>query len=291
MKVGIKMKLIAIRRCNFKLMPVHQSFIILSLLLVSVLIVNGQSNKSKKQVISAGSDETKRGRLLSKGNNKIPSGDLKVLTYKLEEINPTRKVRINNREIDLTGFRLTITVAKKLTGGSYLIWIDDNSYSAFTLGLYKLGIVLESEKLPDTTTLAVSPLLREGDDAKSKLSILPELLSVPYPYGYNTFESGNSNSYFLKRVSKFVPALNQNVPGVEIQIPNEDEYMVGSERWVIQIGNNEYYASVGDFVLTVWLSDEDFSQLNNGDTIKVKYGSGPLVNGATVGQLDKSLVQ
>ncbi len=76
-----------------------------------VLIVKEQFNDSTSQAVNKGNNETRPERLLSKGSNKIPVGDLKVLTYKLEEIKPTRIVQVRNKKVSLTGFRLIITVA------------------------------------------------------------------------------------------------------------------------------------------------------------------------------------
>jgi hypothetical protein len=266
---------------------VQRIFMFLSVFIFSTILVAGQSN----QPSAAASNENIPGRLLSKGNNRVPAGKLQILTYKLEEIKPTRNVRTRNRTLDLTGFRLTISAAKQLTGGSYLIWIDDNSYNAPTMGLHKLCLILEAEKLPDGARLAVSPLLRENDDVQSNLSVLPESLSVPSPYGYNVSEFESRNNYLLKRVSKYVGAGKQKVSGVEIEVPSEDEYTVGADIWVIQVGAKEYFASVESNALTIWFSDEEFARLNNGDKIKVKYGSGSLVNGRVVGKLNKGLLQ
>lgn len=288
----MKVRGTAIRDYDLEMILIQNIFVMLSLLVIFVSVVNGQPNNSTAQAVETRNDETRPGRLLSKGNNIVPVGHLKVLTYKLEEIRPTRTVQVGNREISLTGFRLTITVAEKLTGGSYRIWIENNSYQAFGLGLYKLGIVMDSTKLPDGATLAVSPYISEYErDVQSKLSVLPERLSVPSPYGYNIFEMENGNNYLLKKVSRFVRSLNRNVSGVEIQIPSEDGYYIGAFRWVIQIGDKEYFAGVHGNILVFWFSDEDFAQLNNGDKIKVKYGSGHLVNGRVVGRLNKSLIQ
>jgi hypothetical protein len=265
---------------------VQRIFMFLSVFIFSTLFAAGQSN----QPSAAASNELMPGRLLSKGNNRVPAGKLQILTYKLEEIKPNQKFRSRNRTSDLTAFRLTISAAKPL-GGGYLIWIDDNSYPTSTIGLYKICLILWAEKLPDGARLAVSPLLRENDDVQSNLSVLPESLSVPSPYGYSVSESESRNNYLLKRVSKYVGAGKQKVSGVEIKVPSENGYTVGADRWVIQVGAKEYFAGVDSNALTIWLSDEEFARLNNGDKIKVKYGSGSLVNGRVVGKLNKGLLQ
>jgi len=276
------------RCCFLKIEYIQQILVSLGFLTVFSAFVFGQTDETTN---STGNDETRDGRVLSEGTNTVPSGDLRALSYKLEEIRPTRTVRQGSRDINLTGFRLTISVADRLNGSSYRIWIGDNSYSAFGLGLYKIGIVLHSPGLPNGTSLAISSLgVRDHEYVPANISVLPERLFVPPPYGYDATDSENNN-YVLKRVSRFVRALNRRVPGVAIQVPSEDIYQSGSNNWYLQIGEKDYFASAGGNLLSLWFSDEEFARLNDGDRIKVKYGKGPLANGRIVGRLSKSLVQ
>lgn len=272
---------------NLRKISMHRSLAWLPLLFLFVSIGFGQTNNSVE--LNEQNNETRPGRLLSEGSNEAPVGALQVLTYKLEEIRATRPVRIGINEKNLTGFRLTITTAAKLTGGNYTIWIDDNPYSASTLGQYKLVFVLDSEKLPDGASLAVSSVgVQNSEYIPVNISRLPERLSVPPPYGYSASET---SKYTLKRVFNFVRSENRKISGVEIRIPNESGVTYGANRWVIQVGSKEYYASVEDDVISIWFSDADFARLNNGDLIRFKIGRGPLARGTTVGRLNKSLIE
>jgi hypothetical protein len=238
-----------------------------------------------------GNDDTRPGRVLSQGSNSTASGNLHVLTYKLEEIVSTRNVRLDNREIALTGFRLTITTAERLRGGSYQIWIGDNSYGAFLVGLHKVGIVLHSRSLPNGATLAVSSLgVNNGEYVPTNITVLPERLFVPPPYGYEPSHE-RRNSYVLKRFSRFDRRTNRQVQGVVIEVPRETDYSSGANRWFLQIGDKEYVASAGGTLLTVWFTDAEFSLLNDGDKMTVKYGQGKFANGTIVGGLNKSVIQ
>jgi hypothetical protein len=267
----------------------RQILVLLSLSIVFVLSAAGQTTD---QTIDTGNDETRPGRLLSEGNNNAPVGNLKVLTYKLEEIRPPRPVRLKYRETSITGFRLTITAAEKLTGGSYRVWIDDNSYSAFMIGLYKIGVVLHSPDLPNGARLAISSLgVSGGEYVAANVSALPERLFVPPPYGYNASDRENQNRYVLKRVPRFIRATNQTITGVEIQISGDNGFPAGEGSWIIQIGETDHYAELRDGVLILWFKDQDFSRLRDGDKIKVRYGSGPFVNATVVGRLNKNLIR
>jgi hypothetical protein len=258
----------------------------ISLLLVTVSLTDGQINNSVIPAAIPGDDETKAGRLLSEGKNNTPTGILKLLTYRLEEIKLSEPVRLKDREIT-TGFRLTITSADKLPV-SYFICVEDDCYEAFRLGLYKIGIILLSPTLPNDARLSASSFgSRDGRRVWKDVSVLPERLVVPPPYGFNAAEI--ENRYILKSVSRFDRMLNQKVQGVEISV--EGDYYVGALLWFLQIGDREYFASVKNNILSVWFSDEQFAQLKEGDKIKVKYGNGIFVNGKTVGRLNKGLIR
>lgn len=265
---------------NIEKVLVRQPVTLCVLVLVFFLGLSGQSMND--------SDDARPGRLLSEGHNTTPAGELRVLTYKLEEIVPTRSVRSENREINMTGFRLTITLSEKLIKSSY-IWIDDNAYPAFGLGTNRIGTVIHASGLPNGAKLSVSTLgTSNGEYAPTDLSILPERLFVPPPYGYETTEA---NDYILRRSSRFNRSLNRSVSGVELQIRSVNGYVQGSDRWFVEIGDKDYVASVGSNLLSVWLTDDEFRLLNDGDKIRVKYGRGRLAAGTTVGRLSKGIVR
>lgn len=232
---------------------------------------------------------TKEGQLISEGTNTTPVGELKATTYRLELVSPTSSSEGQNPNPQNKLFRLTITSAEKLLG-SYRISIDDHSYPAFNLGLYKIGIVLHSRGLPNGAKLAVSLLeAPDGRYASTNVSVLPERLFVPSPYDDDPDNIGDVIRYSLRRVSRFVRPLDRQVPGVEIRVPSETVYHVGANSWFLQIGERDYAASASGKLLTAWFTDEEFSLLNEGDPMRVKYGDSPLVNGRFIGQLNKTV--
>lgn len=289
------------RQCKSEIVLLQHLTVFLFLLIVFVSTVNAQSENSNAQPVHGRKARTIPGKLLSEGSNTTPSGELKVLTYKLEEISPTQTVNIRGRETTLTGFRLTITASEKLTGG-YRIWIDDSSYEAFGLGLYKIGIVMDSTALPNGATLAVSSLgVSNGEYVPTKLSVLPELLSVPPPYGYESATVGlNSNAIRLSRkpVKRYVNGRILDAMGIEIEITLSEPLPPPSAlKWMGQIGDKEFpigecsNPSRGRNVVCGFVSDETFNQLQDGEKINIKYGNGRLVNGATVERLNKGSLQ
>lgn len=273
---------------DFEVMSLQRVFLLFLTIIVTIIVTNGQTNDSMSQTVGKEYIDTKGGRLLTQGNNNLPAGYLKVLTYKLEELRPAKSIILKGKEVSLTEFRLTITVAEKLTGGTYFIWIDDTSYNAFLIGQNKLGIVLNAPYLPNGARLAVSPFINPTEDEESKLSILPERLFVPSSYSNYSYE--NDNNYTLKRISKFVKSLNRRTPGVEIQVPSESDYYIGANLWFLQINDREYVARANGRLLSVWFSDEQFGQLTNGASMKVRYGTGSQANGRIIGRLDKNLL-
>ena len=84
---------------RLKFMYLQKFIVLLGLFIVSVSFAVGQSETSPVQQADTRDEATRPGRLLSEGTNKIPTGNLKVLTYKLEEITPTRSLKIKDSAI------------------------------------------------------------------------------------------------------------------------------------------------------------------------------------------------
>jgi hypothetical protein len=277
----------------------HRYSLFLVSLMTLTVIVNGQVGQSVQPNIKE--DRTKTSKLISQGDNNISTGELGVLTYRLEEIKPTEIIKIEEKQLPVTGFQLIITTSQKLVGNNYRIWIDDNSYEAFGLGSHKVGIVIYSSGLPNGAQLALSTIeAKDGKYVPGKLSVLSERLSVPSPYDNSfIYATLNSNAIRLtrKKGRKYSDGRVIDADGVEIEIPFGIPLSTRrAERWMAQIGEHESPVSLcfnpmrGNNVVCVWVTDETFNKLKDGANIKIKYGEGILVNGTKVGVLNKNSI-
>lgn len=228
------------------------------------------------------------GKLLSEGHSQKPSGELRVIRYRLEEVALPQALEIHsvksNIRID-NAFRLTVLLDDPVDD-VYTIWIDDEGYPAVMTKKNELScIIIGNRGLENNALITVK---RGVGCAISARSTLTEKLSVP-----NHLRRTNSST----KAENFVSAIRRlpgstaisNDAGIELELISSVPLPQRNEGMVLQIGEQEFerepYRAARQ-VLRFRLSAEEFARMRDGDVIKVKYGSCSL-GGVRFGRLDK----
>jgi len=117
-------------------------------------------------------------KLLFAGNNIVPTGKLKVKTYRLEEVKLPKSLELNTgtgKETVESAIRLIVT-GEAFQPGTYTIWIGDESLTDVMVSQTELvTVVFDRSPLEDGATISVS-YETLGDHSRT---VLPESLYVP----------------------------------------------------------------------------------------------------------------
>lgn len=237
-----------------------------------------------------------RGELLSKGKNSIPTGKLKVKTYRLEEIRLPEPIEVTSGISHLrieSALRLTVTLNTYLNE-NYSIWVGDDFYRAAptrTVPLpqdNELSVIVFGPMLQDDATIQV--VTGTSCTTSDQLSILPERLRVPSrlrpPEKKEHFEG---ISLKIRRDTSSDATLDR--PDVIVEITRPPRFDLSRNQiMVAQVGRQEFYASPRTpQTLELRMTAEQFARAKDGDLIRIKYGfCSP--GGLHVGRLDKSLL-
>ena len=258
------------------------------------LVALAQNSKPQKSMLSKMSfyELLKTpGKLLSEGNNSIPIGKLKVKTYRLEEISPMgvedEKSQQNADDAD-RAFRLTVT-GESIFNGTFIIWIGDAPLTNVIYNRKELTtIIFDPSVLENGADISVTRY--SENEWESSRSTIPDLLQLPVKL---QTQAGTSSKYFIKEIRNIPKALwLQGKHGVEIEIHSEDPFPVLNSIVFLQIGNLKLIGSVykDDHTQVYRLSAEQFAQLKDNETVRLKYGNAP-TPGIKVGRLDKSMLR
>lgn len=248
----------------------------LIVLFCNLSICFAQSNANK---------DTNKDKVISKGRNKNPVGELGVTTYRLEQIKLEKPVNLKDDKPPIeTAFRLVILTKETLPVGSYSIWVDNLQWNALVIKPNAVAIIIYSRTLQSGVTLALS---KKGNDELNNRSILPEQLFVPSSYA-TPFEEIQTSlpTIELRRI-----VIQNPLTEIRIMFPNR-QCSIGNVTTVIEISNKEFSMDCDDEVFIYQFTTEEFSQLVDGAEIILKYGFGRNAsNRNIIGRLNKSQVQ
>lgn len=232
------------------------------------------------------------GKLLAEGNNMIPVGELKVKSYRLEEVKLPKPLELSiqgRKERVESVLRLTITLESFLNG-IYTIWLGEEPLTGVPIKEDELSVLIyDRALLEDGTTIAVS---NDTLGSQSR-TILPEKLYLP-PQVRSTIPPKNDDGA-LTRIRRI------NIGGgrsrVEMELTSNEEFQIRNAFRMIQIGEREFFGGStlrgNPRKLIIQLTSEEFAQLKDGDRIYVKYGYGEsaLRGAQKFGRLNKSLLE
>lgn len=237
----------------------------------------------------------KSGKLLAKGQNATPSGPLKLLSYKLEEVNLPQPVELEIRgrkELAQSALRLTITSGANLH--AHLIWIDDASIRG-VWGAGEEGVaafITDRSILRDGAVISVSH--------NGTLYELPERLKLPQSIKANlkpaAVEAGNTTN--IRSALRITGAVRQ--PLIEIEFQTGRKFLIMNSDYTAQSGKRFFRNLFVDYAAgraVLSLTPEEFAQLKDGDLMAVSvvgvvnYGAGGGPGVWLYGRLDKSLLK
>jgi hypothetical protein len=230
------------------------------------------------------------GRLVANGESRIPIGENRLLTYKLEEVDLQKPLEfvIRGKTHRLsTVLRLTIT--SESIQGAHTIWVDDAALPrVFGLGAHAIGtFIYDRSILRDGAEISVS-------DSKEFIT-LPERLRLPEEFRSTIeplIEEGNAivGIHSLLRIAGSVRR-----PMIQIEMRTDRPFPVRSAALQVQIGKESFIAGGSGSAAGVFLTREQFARLKNGAELIAFYNS-PDRNGALAkdiwyfGRLNKSML-
>lgn len=254
--------------------------------------INGQQmsqGRSGPPNMSVERLRTAPGRLLAQGKNRVPVGELQVLSYRLEEVSLPEPIEIDQGQTQTrieNAVRLTV-VLDHLVNGSYTIWIDDDGYLAVPTKNNEItSLIIGNAGLNDEATITVK--LGTGCHVNAR-STLPEKLAVPKRLRSNRTSLDLKN--YVSHI-RTVPGSRTSSDSIELELVTSMDFPVRNAVMVLQIGDQEFEGDpsrLTSYILRFTISSEDFKRTRDGDLIRVKYGTCSL-GGVKFGHLDKSLL-
>jgi len=229
------------------------------------------------------------GVVLSEGTNTVPSGKLKLKTYRLEEVKLPQPLDLDargHREQLSSVLRLTVT-GESFRCGSYAIWVNEQQLGDVSIGLKELVvIVFDRSLLEDGATIALSC------DTNTARSLLPERLYLPLPArSSGSLHDDGNNIRKIRTIDR-----GDGRPVIEIEFESNAEFEARNEILIVQIGKKEFLgAGSPDGThdrLILRLTPEQFANLNDGERVIIKHGRGAraLRGGRKFGQLNKGML-
>ena len=229
------------------------------------------------------------GTVLSKGNNEVPFGKLKVKSYQLEEVElakPLELVIHGRKEQFRSVLRLRIG-GEEFLPGSYRIWVGDTALGDVSYSRTELvTIIFDRSLIEDGESLAVSS--ETYGDPQSR-TVLPDRLYLP-AQARGPMQSASGN--VITRMRKI--NLSGGTYLIEIELTTDTELPTLNAIPVVQIGKREFLnVSTLDSdrnKAIVRLTPEEFSQLRDGEQVSLKFGRGTR-GGRKFGKLNKGLLE
>ena len=232
------------------------------------------------------------GQVISSGKNAVPTGSLKVKTYRLERVKlakPYETVEVDGtkRRVE-TAFRLTITLGSMPTN-NYFIWVDEVPYEAYPSGFEQLNgensisFLLYGPTLPfeNESSLAISLYSR-----KFELTTLPEKLMVPPDV--RTKPVAGDGSIRIKRIrSGVIPAGTESRRVVWITISLPFIFPALNSVPTLHIWDKVLQGETDGYEASFMIGADEFTKLKDGAQVIMR---GPGVFGAVAGRLNKSML-
>ncbi|MGI8836483.1 MAG: hypothetical protein ACR2H4_07570 [Pyrinomonadaceae bacterium] len=243
-------------------------------MVLGVHLANGQQTSTKSsQAVNLSSELLFKlpAELLYEGNNLVPTGKLKVKTYRLEKVNLPSSFNMSFKGKTVvveSVIRLTIT-GETFQPGAYTIWIDDESQTDVMHSATELvTVIYDRSLLQQGATLAVS-YDTLGD---SRRTVLPETLSVPADA--KGIDQGTEDEITITRIRLNRARATDSISVIEIELTSRDVFEARNSERVFQIGEFETYGSNppdGDgYKWIIRMPLEVFEKLEDGSAVFVK---------------------
>ncbi|HXD34982.1 MAG TPA: hypothetical protein VN643_27930 [Pyrinomonadaceae bacterium] len=217
------------------------------------------------------------GQLVAQSRDSAPTGELKVRSYRLEQL------------ADKT-FCLSVKLDHRFKG-NLLIWINDNPRMAYegrgeVIGSFRL------DWLEQDATISLSRWSTPFD-----VTSLEEKLKLPESIA--RLRAALPSPVVKVSMRRLIQNVNGTpVPFIEIDIEHSGGFDATpyNNTWVIQVGSAEFgaYVKENHNHLASTITEADFAKLKDGDTIRVNWGYGGIRNGSagkSLAKLDKTMLQ
>jgi len=235
-----------------------------------------------------------KGKLLTEGYNQVPTGPLKVKTYKLEEVAlPYPRVigQGKRRQRVETALRLTIT-GEAFLPGTYKIWVDKLDLPGVAYHPQHLAVLIFDRSVLDHGSPLAITYESQGDPEETRTT-LAERLELPAQIS-NEIAVMNKGEFSVSlRHVHAAPQLS-NRSGILIIIRSDEPFSIGNSSPVLQIGRQEF--SLSEFAprdlhtLIFTLTLEEFLKLEDGQKIRLTHAPSSY-RGHAVGILSKPVLE
>lgn len=232
------------------------------------------------------------GKLLATGKNRIPVGELRVITYRLEEVPLADALVVvdqqNSRVKMEKALRLTVTL-DHLVSDQYTIWVNDDGYLAVRTNENEItALIIGTQGLENSANITVK---RGVDCNVTARSTLPEKLVVPK--GWRRTDPTISPNNFVRRIHS-VPSSTTSggQDNIAIDVMTSRSLPVRNAGMILQIGEQEFEGDPDRLASNVFrftISASAFARAREGDLIKIKYEACSL-GGLKIGHLEKGLL-
>lgn len=235
-----------------------------------------------------------KGKLLTEGYNQVPTGPLKVKTYKLEEVAlpyPREIGRGKRRQKVETALRLTIT-GEAFLPGTYKIWVDGLELPGVDYHPHHLAVLICDRSVLDRGSPLAITYESQGD-AEETRTTLAERLELPTQVSNEIAVMSKGEFSVSLRHVRAAPQLS-NRPGIQIIIRSDEPFNIGNSSPVLQIGRQKFFLSefaprdLHTLIFTLTL--EEFLKLEDGQKICLTHAPSSY-RGHAVGILSKSVLE
>lgn len=269
---------------------------LLTLLACGVTTARAQEPPAKPPAQAIPFEELRRapGKLLSKGRNASPVGELKVKTYRLEEVPLPEPLEFNDRGARTrveTAIRLIATFDTPLVGPS-VIWIGDEGFAASPTQKNEVAALLIGTNVSFEHGAAVSVSSGTNLCDSGPRSTLPDRLNVPSHLRRGAASAAEPPHNFVKSIRTIPDSLAvRGAADVELVLATDVQWTPRNEVMVLQIGAREFVRDPDNrgTALAFRLTAEEFARAKEGAAVNVKYGACSL-GGVRFGYLSKDML-
>jgi hypothetical protein len=229
-----------------------------------------------------------QGEVVAKGLNDVPTGKLKLKSYRLERVKLDERLFLGDGSTYDSAYRFVVTGQSFPLTATYLIWTDDRPFMAVPSqdGTEIIAVFLNGPNiLEDGATLSVTEggnpcVYKEGSE-----SVLPEKLSVPLEMRATSLDSRHI------RLRSAAPShLTSGQAGVVIHITASQFTEDGRNNSpAIQIGKESFEAWGVLHEIEAQIPLDAFSRIPDNSLVIVKWGR-CATGGEVVGRLNKSML-
>jgi hypothetical protein len=230
------------------------------------------------------------GEAVSEGTDSLAVGPLQVTGYRLEEMKLPQPAEINLRgekQRVQSVLRLVVfTSGGDIPAGQYRIWVNDDPVGDAVYGPSEFRtLIFDRSVLENGASISVT---RNGDEGSR--STVPARLQLPK--GFHPAQAARRESLGSVHLSRVAAAPSIGYrPGIEVEIVSEVPFPTLDSSPVLQIGGKEITScghppSGESYILRCLLPEEEFDQIKDGETIKVRFSGNPYPWGK-FGRLDK----